>query len=80
MSASSNEELLKKCLIEALGINASEYSKKFKLGDSAKWDSVGHLSLMFAIESEFDLKFDIERMPELTSVEILLLEIEKLKK
>ena len=42
-----------------------------------KWDSLEHLRLIMAVESEFGIKFRTEKMPLLTSLELLLLEIEK---
>jgi acyl carrier protein len=31
------------------------------------WDSVHHLQLLLAIEDEFDLRFDVEEIADLTS-------------
>ena len=42
-----------------------------------KWDSLGHLRLIMAVESEFGIKFQTERISHLTSLELLLSEIEK---
>ncbi len=33
----------------------------------ASWDSVRHLSLILAIEERFDVSFDADEIPELTS-------------
>ena len=74
-----NESKLKSTFMDALGLSESEYKADLKIGDNIKWDSVGHLSLLFAIESDFDVKFDIEKIPELTSVAIIIDEIKKLK-
>lgn len=42
-----------------------------------QWDSLEHLRLIMAVESEFCVKFQTERIPHLTSLELLLSEIEK---
>jgi len=40
-----------------------------------KWDSLEHLRLIMAVESEFNIKFQTERIPMLTSLELLIWEI-----
>lgn len=42
-----------------------------------KWDSLEHLRLIMAVENEFGIKFQTERIPHLTSLDLLLAEIEK---
>jgi acyl carrier protein len=41
------------------------------------WDSFRHLQAILAIEGEYGVQFDPQRMPELTSVSLLQAELEK---
>ena len=40
---------------------------------------MGQLNLIFALESAFDIKFEMEQIPELNSVEKIILAIYKMK-
>jgi acyl carrier protein len=41
------------------------------------WDSFRHLQAILAIEGEYGIQFDPQRIPELTSVALLQAELEK---
>jgi acyl carrier protein len=41
------------------------------------WDSFRHLQAILAIEGEYGIQFDMQRIPELTSVYLLQAELEK---
>lgn len=43
------------------------------------WDSISHLNLMLSVEQTFDTAIQPERMPELTSIEKLIAEIQQLQ-
>jgi len=43
-----------------------------------KWDSLGHLNLMLSLESEFGIEFSDEDLADLTSLRLLVLEVERL--
>lgn len=45
----------------------------------AEWDSLGHLKLIFAIEEEFEIKFNAEKIPQLNSLNLLQREIDEQK-
>ena len=42
-----------------------------------KWDSLGHIQLIMAIEAEFGVRFITDRIPQLINQELLANEIEK---
>ncbi len=42
------------------------------------WDSFRHLQAILAIEGEYSVRFDPQRIPELTSVSLLQAELEKM--
>ena len=41
-----------------------------------KWDSLNHLHLMMDLEREFGIRFNSDRIPDLTSIEAIREEIE----
>ena len=44
-----------------------------KIGDFEKWDSLGQINLFMAIESELNLKFDLEDVIESNSIKKIIL-------
>jgi len=40
-----------------------------KLNDLEEWDSLGNFNLILAVEQKFGVRFDIEDMENLTSIE-----------
>ena len=64
----SSEAKLKEAVITSLNISEKDYRADLALGEIEAWDSLGHLSLTFAIESEFGVKFEMEMIPELRNL------------
>lgn len=50
-----------------------EEIKDLKMGDFEEWDSLGNFNLILAIETEFQIQFDMDDLEKLTSI----LEIQK---
>ena len=48
-------------------INSKDQITKQKRLANSEWDSLRHVSLITAIESEFDIKFSIEEMDAISS-------------
>jgi acyl carrier protein len=44
--------------------------------DVEKWDSLGHLNLVVALEEEFDVLFEPEEIAEMTSAQKIISKIE----
>ena len=53
---------------EALGVPAEEVSA-LVYGESASWDSVGHMTLIAALEDAFDIMVDMDDIIDLSSFE-----------
>ena len=45
-----------------------EEIKDLKMGDFEEWDSLGNFNLILAIETEFQIQFDMEDLEKLTSI------------
>ena len=55
-----------------LKISDAQYSRKLKIGEVDEWDSLGHLSLIFEIETKMNRKFPVDVIPELDSLQSIL--------
>lgn len=55
-------------LADVFGTSPEEIHADSMAGQLEGWDSFGHLQAILAIEAEFGLQFDPQRIPELTSV------------
>jgi acyl carrier protein len=64
MSGFSTEKL-KSVMAEALEIDSKQVTPALALGTTPKWDSLGHMNLMFSIEDAFGVRFESEEIPEL---------------
>jgi acyl carrier protein len=64
-----------KCVFDLAQIdeNASQQSIE-------KWDSLGHLNLIVALEEEFDVSFEPEEMITMTSLQLIVDKIKECQK
>ena len=61
------DERLRTILADVLGLDPDAVTDATAAGEVKAWDSVRHLQLVLAIEGDFDLAFDPEEIPTLTS-------------
>ncbi len=64
-------ERLKSIICSTLGIEPSVVTADLAYQDIAEWDSMGHVSLMLALEKAFSTKISHHRVSQLTSVSSL---------
>lgn len=64
----TNLEKLTKIFVESFGITA-EQTKGLQYQGIDQWDSVGHMSLVAAIEDEFDIQLDTDDIIDMSSFE-----------
>lgn len=64
----TNRELYDNAFIEVLGVT-NEQLAGLKYQDVETWDSVGHMSLIAALESAFDIMMDTEDIIDFSSYE-----------
>tara|TARA_B110000211_G_C14019983_1_gene527204 strand:- start:1010 stop:1249 length:240 start_codon:yes stop_codon:yes gene_type:complete len=62
----SNLESYKKVFLEALMIQENQL-EDLKYQDVDEWDSVGHMSLMSALEEVFEIEMDIDDIIDFSS-------------
>jgi acyl carrier protein len=63
-----NERLLR-VVSDVLGLPRETVTAQTAMADVPAWDSMMHLNLCLAVESEFGVNFTPEEMVEMTSVE-----------
>lgn len=59
---------LRNILADILEISPDRVTPELGVGAVDSWDSFGHLQLILAIEGEFGVQFDPQRIPDLTTV------------
>jgi citrate synthase len=63
-----DEAKLKVAVLRGLNLPEDKYRPDLELGQVAQWDSLGHLGLIFAVEDQFGVKFESEKIPRLKTL------------
>ncbi len=53
--------------IKSLSINKKDFREDLKYGESSKWDSVGHMTLISTLEDTFNISIQAEDVIEFNS-------------
>ncbi len=77
MSAQQVPSSLRDILADIFEISPEQITPDLTIGMVDSWDSFRHLQAILAIEGEYGVQFDPQRIPELTSVCLLHAELEK---
>ena len=64
------KDRLTKCFVEALGISPEAVTAGLAYNSIKQWDSVGHMALVAALESEFNVMLDTDEIIALSSVAV----------
>jgi acyl carrier protein len=62
-----NLDKYKKIFIESLSIDASIFNENIKYNEVPEWDSIGHMTLMSALEESFDISIDTDDIVDFSS-------------
>tara|TARA_B100000035_G_C21014336_1_gene561057 strand:- start:922 stop:1164 length:243 start_codon:yes stop_codon:yes gene_type:complete len=60
-------ERYKKVFIESLSIQEKDFSDQMQYNDIPEWDSIGHMTLMSAIEDEFKITLETDDIIDFSS-------------
>tara|TARA_X000000950_G_scaffold8188_1_gene9015 strand:- start:26708 stop:26944 length:237 start_codon:yes stop_codon:yes gene_type:complete len=60
----------KKVFIESLSIDATKFSDQIKYNDIPEWDSIGHMTLISALEENFSITIDTDDIVDFSSFEV----------
>jgi acyl carrier protein len=77
MSSPQVPSSLRDILADIFEVSPEEVTPELSIGTIDSWDSFRHLQAVLAIEGEYGVQFDPQRIPELTSVALLQAELEK---
>ena len=78
MSVEQVPTSLRELLADIFEISAERVTPELSMGTLDSWDSFRHLQAILAIEGEYGVQFDPQRIPELTSVARLQAELVKM--
>ena len=63
----TNLEKYKNVFIESLSLKSDTFSEEIKYNDVAEWDSIGHMTLMSALEEEFKITLETDDIIDFSS-------------
>ena len=63
----SNDDKYRSAFIEGLGIEVNELSDELEYNAIVEWDSIGHMSLMSALEDAFEITLDTDDIVDFSS-------------
>ena len=63
-------EKYKKVFIESLSIDSTKFSDQIKYNDIPEWDSIGHMTLISALEENFSITIDTDDIVDFSSFEV----------
>ena len=68
MSSQPVPPALRNILADIFDISPDQVTPELAVGSIDSWDSFGHLQAILAIEGEFGIQFDPQKIAELTNV------------
>ncbi len=77
MSSQQVPSSLRDILADILEVSPDQVTPDLNTDTVETWDSFRHLQVILAIEGEYGVQFDPQRIPELTSVALIQAELEK---
>jgi acyl carrier protein len=77
MSSEQVPSSLRDLLADIFEISPEEVTPSLSIGTIDSWDSFRHLQAILAVEGEYGVQLDPQRIPELTSVALIQAELEK---
>ena len=77
MSSQQVPSSLRDILADIFEVSPEEVTPELSIGTIDSWDSFRHLQAVLAVEGEYGVQFDPQRIPELTSVALIQAELEK---
>jgi acyl carrier protein len=76
MSSQQVPSSLRDILADILEISPEEVTPELGVGTIESWDSFRHLQAVLAIEGEYGVQFDPQRIADLTTVALIQAELE----
>lgn len=73
------ENQLLQTIAEILDIPSSQLALSSGADTMHEWDSLAHLNIVLGVEEVFGVRFAPERIPELSSIEAILMELKQVQ-
>jgi acyl carrier protein len=73
------EERIRTIMAESLRLPADRIGADPAIGNVPNWDSTAHMRMMLALEDEFGIELDEDRMVEMTSLAKIRAVVEELR-
>jgi len=70
-------EGLRQIVASVLDIPVEQVTPELGVGQVETWDSFGHLQIILALEGEYGIQFDPQKIPKLTTVGLLQEDLER---
>lgn len=67
-----NANVVKELIAKSLNVSLDIIQDDLAIGDIAEWDSLGHMQIIAALESQMGIVLDIEQTLEIEDVEDIL--------
>lgn len=67
-----NAKIVKELIAKTLNVPLDTIQDDLAIGDIAEWDSLGHMQIITALETELGIVLDIEQTLEIEDVEDIL--------
>ena len=64
---SNNAEIYKDTFISSLSIDQKNFSEDLKYNEIEEWDSIGHMTLIAALEEKFSISIDTDDIVDFSS-------------
>jgi acyl carrier protein len=77
MSSQQVPSSLRDILADILEVSPEQVTPELGVGTVESWDSFRHLQVILAVEGEYGVQLDPQRIPELTTVALIQAELEK---
>tara|TARA_Y100001970_G_C14058072_1_gene762672 strand:+ start:714 stop:953 length:240 start_codon:yes stop_codon:yes gene_type:complete len=63
----SNSQKYKETFIKSLSIDEKKFNENIKYNEIDEWDSIGHMTLMSALEEEFKITLETDDIVDFSS-------------
>ena len=63
----SSDQAYQNVFIQSLSINKDKFNNEIKYNDIPEWDSIGHMTLMSALEEAFSITLDTDDILDFSS-------------
>ena len=63
----SNLSKYKEIFLDSLSIKIDSFDEKIKYNEIPEWDSIGHMTLVSNLESEFSISIDVDDILDFSS-------------